>query len=197
MPNGATNACGTCKGDKVLNSSTYLAGAITAAQNVLNANSTSGVQNVMIVLSDGGAGDGNGAPASNQCVRSVTAAQNAANAGTWIYSIAYQSSPVPSNNTINILPFPGCSNNGAKSPDGFYSWCTCSDVETPVISACQTMAAIASDPTKFYSDPMGGNPNSSYQCTSPANPSPNDLVNIFAAIGNHLTYTQLLPLTSN
>ena len=55
---------------------------------------------------------------------------------------------------------------------------------------------IASDSTKFYADPMGGNPNSSYQCTSAANPSPTDLVNIFATIGNHLTYTQLLPLTT-
>ena len=191
LPSGATNSCGTCAGLYVGSSSTtYLAGAINAAQNVLNANSVSGVQNVMIVLSDGGAGDGTGGPANNQCVNSVTAAQNAANAGTWIYSVAYQSSPVLSNSTV----INGC---GRSNQTGLQTNCTCSDTESPVISACQTMKDIASDSTKFYADPMGGNPNSSYQCTSAANPSPTDLVNIFAAIGNHLTYTQLLPLTTN
>ena len=86
----------------------------------------------MIVLSDGGAGNGNGAPATNQCILSVTAAENAANAGTWVYSIAYGSST-------------------ALSPNG----ASCSDTETPKISACTTMQKIASDPTKFYSDPLG------------------------------------------
>ena len=32
---------------------------------------------------------------------------------------------------------------------------SCSDTESPVISSCTTMSNIASDPTKFYSDPMG------------------------------------------
>jgi Flp pilus assembly protein TadG len=131
--------CGTCKGDKVVGGEgTYLGGAIQSAQNYLNANpGVSNAQNVMIVLSDGGAGNASsyGAPASNECNLSVTKAQNAANAGTWVYSIAYGSNTSPSPNA-----------NG------------CSDTETSPtanISACQTMAGIASDPTKFYSDPMG------------------------------------------
>ena len=123
LPSGATNSCGTCAGLYVGSSSTtYLAGAINAAQNVLNANSVSGVQNVMIVLSDGGAGDGTGGPANNQCVNSVTAAQNAANAGTWIYSVAYQSSPVLSNSTV----VNGC---GRSNQTGLQTNCTCSDTE--------------------------------------------------------------------
>ena len=125
--------CGTCKGDKVVGGEgTYLAGAINNAQNYLNANSATNVQNVMIVLSDGGAGNAgsHGAPATNECNLSVTAAQNAANAGTWVYSIAYGSSTAASPNANS-----------------------CSDTETNNISSCQTMAGIASDPTKFYSDP--------------------------------------------
>ena len=113
-------------------SSTYLVGAITAAQNYLNANSAPGVQNVMIVLSDGGAGNGNGAPTTgNQCIPSVTAAENAANARTWVYSIAYASYTQLSPN-VN----------------------SCSDTETPKISACTTMQKIASDPTKSLLRPL-------------------------------------------
>ena len=140
LPTGGTNTC-TCKGDKVVGGEgTYLAGAINATQNVLNANSVSGVQNVMIVLSDGGAGNAgsHGAPASNECINSITAAENAANAGTWIYSIAYGS--LGNNaNTTDLSP----------NPNG------CSDTETPPVNSCYTMSKIASDPTKFYSDPMG------------------------------------------
>jgi len=131
----AAATCGTCAGLKAIGGEgTYLAGAISAAQSALNTNSVSGVQNVIIVLSDGGAGNAgsHGAPASNECINAVTAAQNAANAGTWVYSIAYGSST-------------------ALSPNAN----SCSDTESPRISSCTTMADIASDPTKFYSDPMG------------------------------------------
>ena len=90
------------------------------------------MQNVIILLSDGGAGNGAGAPTNNQCNNAVTAAQNAASAGTWVYSIAYRSST-------------------ANSPSGV----SCSDTETPAISSCTTMSKIASDPTKFYSNSKG------------------------------------------
>ena len=148
--------CGTCAGLRAVGGvGTYFADAITAAQNALTAASRPNVQNVMILVSDGGAGNGAGAPVSNQCHDAVTAARNAANAGTWVYSIAYGSST-------------------AISPNGN----SCSDTERLPISACTTMAIIASDPTKFYSDPMG-----STRCTSKDNPSPEDIVNIFATIG--------------
>ena len=56
--NGVSANCHTCSGDKVVGGEgTYLAGAITAAQATLAANSLPGVQNVIIVLSDGGAGN--------------------------------------------------------------------------------------------------------------------------------------------
>jgi Putative Flp pilus-assembly TadE/G-like len=63
--NGVTSTCGTCSGDQVVGGQgTYLAGAITAAQAELVSTNDTGVcanylcQNVMIVLSDGGAGGG-------------------------------------------------------------------------------------------------------------------------------------------
>ena len=86
---------GSCKGYKVIgDEGTYLGGAIATAQNILNADNVSGVQNVMIVLSDGGAGNASshGGPASNECDDSVHVAGNAAATVTWVYSIAYGSS---------------------------------------------------------------------------------------------------------
>ena len=51
--------CGTCAGLVAKGGQgTYYAGAINAAQQVLTANSQPGVQNVIILLSDGGAGNG-------------------------------------------------------------------------------------------------------------------------------------------
>jgi Flp pilus assembly protein TadG len=250
--NGNTiSSCGTCQGIDVKGGEgTYLAGAINAAQQALVASSDTGVcaslacQNVIIVLSDGGAGNGTtlgqltakaasagattlsftgsvpsdviigtnvaigdscGSPIpcgtsvvsvsgstvtlsnsitgsgvtsgttinfgeQNQCWESVTAAQNAAKAGTWVYAIAYGSyTEYPNSNS-------------------------CSDTETPGISSCTTMQDIASsptaipDPTKFYSDPLGVSP----PCTSSANPSATSVPSIFSNIGYNLQYTTLL-----
>jgi len=111
----------------------------------------------------------------NQCHEAITAAQNATNAGTWVYAIAYGAS-------TTLSPPSGSGNN------------SCSDDEYPSISSCQTMGGgeaavqgIASDYTKFYSDGSGGSGN----CTS-TNPA-SDLGSIFQSIGNSLMYTALLP----
>jgi Flp pilus assembly protein TadG len=109
---------------------TYFADAITAAQANLVAGNTTGYQNVIVLLSDGDAGASSGNMASakyaNQCKQAVTAAQNVAKAGTWIYSIAY-----------------GAAISGGCNTD------------SPAITPCSTMQQIASDPTKFYSDGTG------------------------------------------
>ena len=102
--------------------------------------------------------------ANNQCHEGIAAAQAAIAAGTWIYSIAY-----------------GATTNTSS----------CSDTETPPISSCATMQQIASDATKFYSDPMGQTP----VCTSTDNPSATDIGTIFAAIGNSLKFTQTVSAT--
>ena len=101
---------------------------------------------------------------NNQCHEGIAAAQAAIAAGTWIYSIAY-----------------GATTNTSS----------CSDTETPPISSCATMQQIASDATKFYSDPMGQTP----VCTSTDNPSATDIGTIFAAIGNSLRFTQTVSAT--
>ena len=69
---------------------TYYAGAITAAQATLTSNARAGVQNVMILLSDGDASAATGG--TNQCHGAITAAGTAKTAGTWVYSIAYGAS---------------------------------------------------------------------------------------------------------
>ncbi|HET6607545.1 MAG TPA: pilus assembly protein TadG-related protein [Rhodopila sp.] len=109
---------------------TYYADAITTAQNALTASGTPGAQNVIILLSDGDANAKSSnmpsGKASNQCHAAISAAQAAAAAGTWVYSLAYGA---PTGQTPS----------------------SCS-TDSPAISACQTMQKIASDPSKFYSD---------------------------------------------
>jgi hypothetical protein len=74
---GVVSNCGSCTGDKAPGGEgTYLAGAITAAQNTLNANTVSGVQNVIIVLSDGGAGNASTLYSGNTTAATTTTKNN-------------------------------------------------------------------------------------------------------------------------
>jgi Flp pilus assembly protein TadG len=104
--------------------------------------------------------------ATGQCNAAITQAQTAAGDGIWVYSIAYGSSTAAAPNANS-----------------------CSDTEPNNISSCYTMAHIANspgntpDPTKFYSDPMGGN------CTSTANPNITSLAEIFENLGFMFTAT--------
>ena len=124
-----------------------------------------------ITISFGGVAKGDTITFSsnNQCNKAITAAQTAAAAGTWVYSIAYGSSTAAAPNSAS-----------------------CSDQEPgpPIanVSSCATMQNIASDPSKFYSDPMGGS------CTSPSNPNYTTISQIFENIGLNLLYTQLIPV---
>lgn len=140
---------------------TYFAAVITAAQAQLAANATTGTQAIMILLSDGDAGATSANVGStlynDQCQQAVdaaTAAKTAATA-TWIYAIAY-SAPTSG----------GCS------------------TDSPYISPCDTMKAIASDTGKFYAS--GGS------CTSTVN-NISDMVTIFARITGSLTSPRLVP----
>jgi Putative Flp pilus-assembly TadE/G-like/von Willebrand factor type A domain len=105
---------------------TYFADAITAAQSTLAGAGRASAQNVIILLSDG---DANSDHVSNPCHRAVDAAQAAAAAGTWVYSIAY-----------------GASTSTSSS-------CT---LDSPPVSALTTMQNIASDSTKFFNQPTAG-----------------------------------------
>jgi Flp pilus assembly protein TadG len=153
---------------------TYYAGAICCGPGSAQATfPTSGprstIQNVIILLSDGDASSGDVVSplsATNQCAQGVTAAQNAAALGTWVYTIAYNS-----NNSS------GCS------------------TDSPKITPCAAMKAMANspgnnpDPNKFYAD--GNSANNG--CVSAAHPSITSLQQIFQTIGADLLTTQLIP----
>jgi len=143
---------------------TYYADAITAAQADLTANGRSGVQKVIILLSDGDASASSSKMPSgkynNQCHEAITAASTATTAGTWVYSVAYGAST---------------SSTGSCSTD------------SPHISACSTMQQIASGSSKFYSDNSGGTGG----CTSTNSAS--ELIDIFNHVGSSVTMPRLLP----
>lgn len=127
----------------------YFAGAINAAQANLAANTRTGVRKVIIFVSDGDANRPSGSPSGTYpCRQAITAAQAATAAGTWVYSVAY-----------------GASTSTTGS---------CTD-DTPRISAFQTMQQIASDSTRFFSQPAAG-----------------DLVATFQKIGQSLLNTRVL-----
>jgi len=121
---------------------TFYADVINQAQSALTSDGRSTARKVIIFISDGGANavafNMPAGEATNQCQEAITAAQNAAAAGTWVYSISYGSST-------------------STNP----STCT---TDSPAISSCSTMQQIASDPTKYFSDTSGGDS----ACTSAA-----------------------------
>ena len=164
---------------------TFYGDAITAAQNALVAEQTARIAagqsagtNVLILLTDGDANAdtekmGPLKTASNECLAAVTAAQNAAAAGTWVYAVYYDDN---SNGT--------CTTDTGKyagpDPDG----------------ACYTLQQIANvpgakagtyvnDPTKFYSTDVSGT------CKSVNNYT--NIADIFTSIGASLTRTRLVP----
>ncbi len=143
---------------------TYYADVITAAQAELVANGRANTQRVIILLSDGdaGASSTNMATAkyNNQCAQAVTAAAAAKTAGTWVYTIAY-----------------GASTSATGS----------CPTDLPRISACTTMAQIATDSPKFFSDGVGTG-----ACLSGSN-SVNELVGIFTQIGQSFKTARLVP----
>jgi len=116
---------------------TYYAQAITSAQAALVAEQISfpGSKNVMIILSDGDASasssdmpgssptSGTYMSSAQECHQAITAAQNAANAGTRVYTVAY-----------------GAAASG------------CGTDTSSAITPCQTMERMASSSTYFYSD---------------------------------------------
>jgi Flp pilus assembly protein TadG len=152
---------------------TFFADAIWKAELALEATDKPGMQNVIVVLSDGDAGSGTTSSScptnssqwctsnesKNQCAEAVKAAQAAAARTTWVFSIAYDAVTSSSCSTDN-----------------------------PQISACTTMTNIASDSTKFYSDTSSGKGGCPSTQTSLAN-----LVQVFQTIGQTLQQPRLLP----
>jgi len=149
---------------------TFYAGAITAAQDYLAANSRSGAQNVIILLSDGNAsaspsqlgGSVTKYSTSAECQQAVTAATNAKNAGTLIYSVSY----------------------GSET-----SGCSSGDTLTP----CGTMLGIASLPLTqyFFSVPQTVSGKTSTVCDGAAPIT--EMNQVFTTIAGNLTSSRLVP----
>jgi hypothetical protein len=141
---------------------TYYAGAVAAAQAALNADPRQ-AQKVIILLSDG---DANTDPNGNNrpCTEAVNAAQSAALAGTWIFSIAYDTpaSGGCSGDTISAYTAMGRIARDSQSP-------------TPTVP----------DPTKFF---CAGTTTSqpSLPCQGSAT-----LAGAFQSIGTSLTSARL------
>lgn len=150
--------------------STFYAGAIYAAQASLLAEQSirPGTQNVIILIAGADANSSGAQLQSsatdsgiypsrvNECGQAITAARDAAIAGTRVYSVA------------NWTAAKGCF----------------TDVSGPYMgySPCQTMQAIASSPEYFFSNYP---PGSDTPCTSAAHPD-SDLTKIFTQIANSI-----------
>ena len=164
-------------------------GAISATTSAVSVNNTTTPATVTLSAPVTGTGVKSGDTitfgSNNQCNEAIIAAQNAAKAGTWVYSIAYGSGLGDSQ-----------SDTFANNSD----FSSCSDTETPQVNSCYTMSQIASSPsaipdlTKFYSDPMAGGatPNPSQYCVSPDHPTATDIPTIFEDIANGFTFTSLV-----
>lgn len=148
---------------------TYYADVITAAQNALATDGRTNVQKVIMFLSDGDASstDVSTAQSKNQCQLGIAAAQKAAQAGTWVYSIAYGSTNATSGSCSTDSPQPQTTVAGVL-----------------LNGACAAMAEIASDPTKFYSD-------NSTKCTSPTH-SLGSLLQAFQGIAQSMLAPRLI-----
>jgi Flp pilus assembly protein TadG len=116
----------------------YLAGAITEAQNLLNQNTRPGVTNAIIILSDGELNNPKSGFSKTPCSDAVNAATQAKAAGSTIYTIAYDSSTAANS----------C---GPDSPTDSY------DVAETVL------ADIASNSQTFFNQPTSGDLTQAFQ----------------------------------
>jgi Putative Flp pilus-assembly TadE/G-like/von Willebrand factor type A domain len=111
----------------------YLAGAITEAQHLLDQNARPGATNAIIVESDGQLTKPKTFTDNNPCNSAIQAATQAKAAGTTIYSIAY-------------------GDDGTKCPDTNYSY-----------TDTQTMQGIASNAETFFNQPTPGDLTQTFQ----------------------------------
>lgn len=146
---------------------TFYADAVTAAYNYLQNSGRSGVDKMIIVLSDGDANSPSAPKNTNECQQAITAAQAAQGKAT-IVTIAYGAST-------------------AATPG------SCSTDTATNTSACGTLLKMASTgngrtaaPQWFYSDDASG-------CVSTTHSSVTSLSAIFGDIGTSFTNARLIP----
>ena len=162
---------------------TVFAAAIDKARQVLAANHDPEAQDVMIFMTDGEANYGqclspNGsgvcsnntsAYRTNPCRQGVTSADQATAQGVWVFGIAYDT---PSAGCLGWKAT-GTSSSGATcaQKNGFQFVCA----EVPAITANIAVKGIASDDSKFFSQP-----------------NPSSLTTLFKSIAAELTEGRLL-----
>jgi len=190
-----TNNCGIVTANAY---NTFYAGAMQAAQDYLTNNNTPGVQNVIIILSDGDANANNSGAGQSMhgnvaqvdgpnagfvykpldgCEQAVQAATYAKNQGTLIYSVSYGSETT------------GCSTD----QPGYVSGGVHGDGNYP--TPCSTMQGMSSLPLSqyFYSIPMNDSSNPT-QVTICPNAVPITTLNqVFSTIAAQLTVSRLVP----
>jgi len=174
---------------------TYFADVVETARLALNASARPNSQKVMVILSDGDATtDVDKLPTSatitkttttcnskgkncvdttttkpdRLCQRAIANARKATADKIWIYSVAYRAAKTG-----------GCEFDA----EGLQ------DVSLANLSACDTMRALASDLTKFYSD---GDKNKSGDCIGDGGSNTN-LITLFQNISSDLTMPRLIP----
>ncbi len=156
---------------------TFYADAINAAQSYLAANARTGARNVIIIMTDFEANattanmveQGGVSTATNECKTAITAAQNAASAGTWVYTVSYGTSAT----------------GGCTTDTGSYAnscWVAAQMANIPGT----TSGTYVNDPRLFYADDASG-------CSSSAHPSITAIKAIFQNIDYSLTTPRLLP----
>jgi hypothetical protein len=156
---------------------TFYADAINAAQSNLAANARTGARNVIIIMTDFEANgttanmveQGGVSTATNECKTAITAAQNAASAGTWVYTVSFGTSAT----------------GGCTTDTGSYAnscWVAAQMANLPGT----TGGTYVNEPRLFYADNASG-------CASPSHPSITAINAIFQNIDYSLTTPRMIP----
>jgi Flp pilus assembly protein TadG len=168
---------------------TYYADAISAAQSALAAANAArvaagqaGGQNVIIILSDGAASSSStqmgsllSTQSTQQCGAAVVAAQNAAKAGTWVYSVYYDDGSTTCNDTTKTTGLPSTITS------------SCTAMQDIANSPGTTAGTSVQDPARFYStDGTTSGCKSIHPYTT--------IAQIFQQIASSLTAVRLVPL---
>ncbi|MBV8455104.1 MAG: hypothetical protein JO122_00635 [Acetobacteraceae bacterium] len=166
---------------------TYYADAISAAQSTLVAEQAArvaaggpGGTNVIVLLTDGNATSsatqmGPLKSTTGECQAAVTAAQNAAKAGTKVYAVYYDDNGTGSTCTYDSGSYAGAAPNGA-----------CYTLQQIANAPGSTTGTYANDPALFYSTDGTSSP-------CPSNNNYNTIKTIFQNIATSLQTARLIP----
>jgi hypothetical protein len=166
---------------------TYYADAITAAQTALVAEQSArvaaggvGGTNVIILLTDGNATSsstemGPLKSTTGECQAAVTAAQNAAAAGTKVYAVYYDDNGTSSTCSYDSGSYTGSAPNGA-----------CYTLQQIANAPGATAGTYVNDPAKFYSIDGTSSP-------CPSQNSYSSIENVFTNIAQSLETARLIP----